>query len=449
MPALKTLEELQGELADAELEFDKTNAALQGLMPDADEQLVKDLNAQFASHEAEVRKLSSDIDRLKRMDDAIKAVPGRDEGSVTVGKEPRTYEKGARENNGEFRSFFRDVFRSEQGDATAAGRIARHSREMAVEQRASNITTGSGGVGLVPPQYLLDELAIFARASRPFADALGPRPLPEVGMTFNVPRVTTGATTGVQANQNDALTDTAAVTDYLSFTVNTVAGQQNVSRQLLDRSDPATDTVIGQDLAADYAQKLDVQLLAQATNGITVLSGTNGITYTQATPTASTLYPKISDAIQQVWTGRFAAPDLIVMHPRRWAQLLGGLDTAGRPLVLPDAVQGLQAFNAMSIGDGRTPSGLVGQIQGLPVVVDPNITITAGAGTNQDVVIVTRRADQLLFEVGAPTVAVETGVLSNTLQVKIYCYGYFAFTFARYVKATSIISGTGLVTPTF
>jgi HK97 family phage major capsid protein len=443
--AVKTLEELQDALADAQLEFDQTNAALQTIGPDGDETTRKDLEAKFAKHEAEVRTLASDIDRLERMDKALKQVP-RPEG-IEVGREPRTYEKGVRDGNGTYRSFFGDLYRAESGDHAAAGRIARHAREVAVEQRAA-ISTSSGGPGLVPPQYLLDELAIFARASRPFADALGPRPLPDAGMTFNVPRVTTGTLTAVQS-EGGTVQVGSAVTDYLSFSVNTVAGNQDVSRQLLDRSDPATDTVIGQDLAADYAKQLDTQLLNQATNGITVLSGTNSVTYTQATPTAATFYPKIADAIQQVWTNRFSAPDLIVMHPRRWAQLLGGVDTQGRPLVLPDTLAGAQAFNVMSIGDGRTPAGLVGQIQGLPVVVDPNIATNLGAGTNQDTVIITRRADQLLFEVGSPTVAVETGVLSGTLQVRIYAYGYFAFTFARYLKATSIIGGTGLITPTF
>ena len=40
-------------------------------------------------------------------------------------------------------------------------------------------------------------------------------------------------------------------------------------------------------------------------------------------------------------------------------------------------------------------------------------------------------------------------VLSGTLQVRILVFGYYAFTFARYAKANSIISGAGLVTPTF
>jgi hypothetical protein len=41
------------------------------------------------------------------------------------------------------------------------------------------------------------------------------------------------------------------------------------------------------------------------------------------------------------------------------------------------------------------------------------------------------------------------GVLSANLQVRIAVWGYFAFTFARYAKANSIISGTGLTVPSF
>ena len=440
--SVKTLEELQAELADAQLAFERDNAALQGLNPD-DEQTRKDLESRFSEKEAEVAKLAGDIARIERMNKALNDVP---RAEIKVGNEPRTYEKGARESNGEFRSFFRDLLRAEEHDVSAQTRLARHSREMSVEYR--DLTTASGGVGLVPPQHLLDELAEFARSSRPFADALGPRPLPETGMTFNVPRVTTGTAAAVQS-EGGAVQETNAVTDYLSFTVNTVAGMQDVSRQLLDRSDPATDTVIGQDLSADYAKQLDTQLLTQATNGITVLSGVNAVTYTDATPTAGELYAKFADAIQQIHTLRFAAPDLIVMHPRRWAFFLGAVDTQNRPLVLPDTAAANSAFNAMATGTVTVPQGLVGQIMGLPVVIDPNIPITLGAGTNEDIIIVTRRADQLLFEVGAPTVAIETGVLSGTLQVRILAFGYFAFTFARYAKATSRIAGTGLVTPTF
>jgi hypothetical protein len=58
-------------------------------------------------------------------------------------------------------------------------------------------------------------------------------------------------------------------------------------------------------------------------------------------------------------------------------------------------------------------------------------------------------SDHLLFESESPTIAVYQGVLSANLQVRILVYGYFAFTFARYPKSTSIISGVGLVPPPF
>ena len=442
--SVKTLEELQAEFADAQLKFERTHAALQGLGPDSDKQTREDLDSEFSADEAQVKKIADDIGRIERMNEAVKAAPRTD---IKVGSEPKTYEKGARNDDGTFRSFFRDLLGKKEGDIAAETRLTRHAREMAVEQRAA-ITTASGGPGLVPPQYLLDEFAEFARASRPFADALGGRPLPDTGMTFNVPRVTTGTVTAVKT-EGSAVQVGSTVTDYLSFSVNTVAGLQDISRELLDRSDPATDTVLGQDLAADYAKQLDTQLLTQATNGITVLSGVNTVTYTDATPTAGELYAKFADAIQQVWTNRFASPTLIVMHPRRWAFFLGAVDGQNRPLVLPDAPAANQLFNAMATGTTQVPAGLVGVLMGLPVVIDPNIPITLGAGTNEDIIIVTRREDQLLFEVGAPTVSVETGVLSGNLQVRILAYGYFAFTFARYLKATSRIAGTGVAAPTF
>jgi HK97 family phage major capsid protein len=267
-------------------------------------------------------------------------------------------------------------------------------------------------------------------------------------MTFNVPRVTTGSTTAVQSSEGSAANVSTPVTDTIALAVNTVAGNVDVSQQLVDRSDPATDTVIGQDLAADYAKQLDTQLLSQATNGILSLSGTNSST--AGTAGAAAIWPKFADAIQLIWTNRFASPDLIVMHPRRWAQFLGALDAQSRPFVVPSAMEGIQAFNAMASTPGvSVPQGLVGQIQGLPVVIDPNIPTNFGTNTNEDRIIVTRRSDALLFEQGAPTVAAYTGVLSSTLQVRLVVYGYFAFTFARYAKATTIISGAGLVAPTF
>jgi HK97 family phage major capsid protein len=339
-------------------------------------------------------------------------------------------------------SFFRDLIQRGQ-NPEAETRIRTHITETGAEQRA--ITTSSGGVGLAPPQYLADQIATFARAGRVLANLCQSLPLPDSGVTFNIPRVTTGATTAVQAEAG-AVNDSSPVTDYLALAVNTVAGKVDLSRQLFDRSNPSVDTIIGQDLAADYAKQLDVQLITQATNGVLNLAGTNAITFTSGAPTLALFYPKLADAIQQVGVNRFAAAEATVMHPRRWAWTTAAVDTAGRPLVVPESNS---AQNAVGVFARPTAEGAVGTMQGLPVFLDANVPTNLGAGTNQDPVIVARFSDNLLFEDSSPTVAVETGVLSANLQVRIYVYGYFAFTFARYAKANSIINGTGLTPPTF
>lgn len=93
-----------------------------------------------------------------------------------------------------------------------------------------------------------------------------------------------------------------------------MAGKIDVSRQLFDRSNPSTDTILTQDLAVDYAKQPDSQLLTQATNGVLNQSGTNAATYTDTTPTVPELYPKLADAIQQVAVNRFAPATAICMH---------------------------------------------------------------------------------------------------------------------------------------
>jgi HK97 family phage major capsid protein len=447
-----SIEELRDALEKANGDMETADAVLQNFPSDAEEGLVSEARAEFDAAKVEVRKLGEALGRKEAMKEARDAVPGHQDAPasdrvapVRVTNEPLTYRRMAQ---GGIHSFFGDLVNSKIHDnPAAAARLQRHVREMELETRA--MTTGGGsGIGLVPPQYLQEDLALFARAGRPFADSLNSLPLPPVGTSLNVPRVTTGTVTAVQASEAAAVNDSSAVTDTIALSLNTVAGKVDMSRQLVERSEPSTDAVIGADLIADYAKQLDTQLLNQATNGILSLAGTNSSTV--STATAAAIYPKFADGIQLIWTNRFAQPDIMVMHPRRWAMFLGALDSANRPLVLPDAMGAVQIFNAMAANqNGNIPQGLTGLAQGLPVLIDPNVPTNFGAGTNEDRIIITKRSDALLFESETPTIALYDQVLSANLQVRILCYGYFFFTFARYPKATSIISGTGLVPPTF
>jgi hypothetical protein len=91
---------------------------------------------------------------------------------------------------------------------------------------------------------------------------------------------------------------------------------------------------------------------------------------------------------------------------------------------------------------------VVGQMHGLPVITDPNMPTTLGAGTNEDVVHIIRASDLLLFESGIRT-RVLPDVGSGNLTVRLQVYGYMAFTAGRYPKSIVEIGGTGLVAPSF
>jgi hypothetical protein len=85
-------------------------------------------------------------------------------------------------------------------------------------------------------------------------------------------------------------------------------------------------------------------------------------------------------------------------------------------------------------------------MHGLPVVTDPNIAITSGAGTNQDFIYVLRSSDLILFESGVRTrVLPET--YGNQLSVLLQVYSYIAFTAARY--PASVCTITGATPPTW
>jgi hypothetical protein len=134
------------------------------------------------------------------------------------------------------------------------------------------------------------------------------------------------------------------------------------------------------------------------------------------------------------------------MHPRRWGWLLSLLDGNGRPLFLPNAQS---PFNAGGILTDVDSQQVVGTVQGLPIVTDPNITTTAGSesgGGTEDVIYVMRASDLVLWESGIRArVLPETKAANLTVLLQIF--GYLAFSAARYPQ--SIVEITGLTAPTF
>jgi HK97 family phage major capsid protein len=361
--------------------------------------------------------------------------------------ESRTYERGSRN------SYLRDLANANiNHDHEARERLQRHADEVAVEPeykeyRDLNRADGSGGA-FVPPAWLMGQWIELARAGRPTANLFNSQPLPGGTDSINIPRVLTGTATAIQPNDNDPVQEVDLTDSSLSIPVRTIAGQQDIAIQLLDQSPINFDELVFRDLLADYATKANVQILTGTgasgqVTGLQTQAGATAVTVTATT--VAGLYSAIANATQLIYTTRYAAPNVIVMHPRRWAWLVSQLDSTSRPLVVPSA-QGPN--NAVGTFGGVTTQAVVGTIQGLPVVTDPSIPTNQGAGTNQDMVLILKTDDVVLYESGVRTRVLQE-TLSGTLTVRLQVYGYIAFSAGRYAASLARLSGVGFVAPTF
>mgnify|MGYP003132747897 CR=1 FL=1 len=356
-------------------------------------------------------------------------------------EEPGVYHRGAEH------SFLSDAFNARMGDFQAQDRINRHQ---AGNGEKRDVGTGAFA-GLVVPQYLTDLVAEKARGGSPFYNALPKAPLPDKGLKVELSRITTGTTAAFQATENSALDETNIDDTLYTVNVNTIGGQQDVSRQAIERGTDL-EGIVFSDLISAYYTELDNQLInGDGTNntpeGIRNVTGINTVTYTDASPTVGELYPKLIDAIQKINSNRFAAATAIIMHPRRWGFFSAGVDGNSRPLVLP---AGNNPSDAFGIGEAANYGQVVGQIAGLPVIADANITTADGGGNNQDQIYVVKADDHILFEeTGSPFRLRFDDVGSGSLTVKLVVYGYVAYASGRYPAGISKIQGTGLVTPSF
>ncbi|MFI5973517.1 phage major capsid protein [Streptomyces sp. NPDC051452] len=426
--------------------------AREDLLPEEDSEFreltgqIADFDGQLTQLDERISELTAEAERSATVTAGAAAVK-RAKARVSSVSEERTYAKG----NG--RSYLQDLARVQlnMDDGTARERLQRHAQDVATdpEYRDLTRTDGQGGY-FVPPLWLMDQYIELARAGRAYANVVNNQPLPGGTDSINIPKVATGTATGVQTADNGPVQETDATDTFINAPVRTIAGQQDVAIQLLDQSPVSFDEVIFRDLVADYATKVDLQVIsgsgsAGQVTGVRNTAGITTVSYTDATPSVAKLYSKIADAVQRVHTLRFMAPTVIVMHPRRWAYLLAASDSTGRPLVVPNSGNPQNAVATLGVVGSQQ---VVGSMHGLPVVTDPSMPTNLGASTTEDVIHVLRASDVILYESGIRSrVLPEVG--SGNLTVRLQVYGYLAFTAARYPQSVVEIGGTGLIAPSF
>lgn len=411
-----------------------------------------DLIGQRSAANAEIQAISERITKLEAEAEADAAIERLSAQSHPVGSERSGVQVGA-ESNPVYRkgdtevSYFRDLFKSSRGDDKARGRLSASQ-----ETRAGTSAAGSGGE-FAPPLWLIDDFVGLARASRVTADLMRGETLPGGVASINLPKITAGSTVGVTQTQNTAITEGTITTTSVSSGIAEITGKQTLPIALLRQSGISLDSVILADLAAAYAVALDTQVISgSAANGQLrglITAGTT-VTYTTTQPAVvsatavNSFYMKVLSAQAAMAGTRMAPADVIVMHPRRWSWILGALDTANRPLVVPNG----PAFNQAAVTGAPAAEGRAGELLGLPVFVDPNIPTNIGAATNQDVVFVLKRDDLWLYESAIETASFDaTYADQNSILYRVL--GFSAFIPHRHAASIQVINGTGLTAPAF
>jgi HK97 family phage major capsid protein len=362
--------------------------------------------------------------------------------NVKVMSEPMTYRQGAPY------SYFKDL--AARGDNAAGARLARHGQEMRIELEARDKRAlralpegvqleyrtnpsrlaGQGGY-FAPPLWLIDDYAPAPRPLRVLADLIPRFPLPAGVSSVNVPRVTTGETVAT-AQDLGATSNTDLVDAAVSSPVVTLVGRGDVANQVLEQSPGGSylDHVIFQDLTQDYDFKLEQQLVngTGATGqllGVIPAAGTT-ITYTDAAPTGSKLFPFLGQTIAAVANNRKVMPTAWLMSGSRLAWIATSEDSGGFPLIVQGMPEGPQ------------------RLATLPAYADMALPSNLGAGTNQEVIVACRPEDMLLFE-SEPRTTVSFEPLSNTLEARLQLHNPVAALVARRPLGTAVIQGTGLI----
>jgi HK97 family phage prohead protease/HK97 family phage major capsid protein len=265
--------------------------------------------------------------------------------------------------------------------------------------RAAANTTDNAG--LVPTRQLTEVINPLANADRPFIDAISRGVLPDAGMTFEIPKISQVPTVAVTAEEA-APSNTDLEDAYLSVAVQKFAGQQTFSVEILDRSSPAFYAELVKNMEFAYAKATDARVAS------VVVAAASDIE--NRTMSAANLLDFVSDAAVSIYSNTLGFAQNIVVSPAQWGAIMGLVDSTNRAIYT--------AINPVNAGGSASPTSLRGQINGLNLFVDRNLS-----GTGDGTIVVLNPDSYTWYE--SPTFKLEANVIASG-QINVAYYGYGA-----------------------
>jgi HK97 family phage major capsid protein len=378
----------------------------------------------------ELRAMSDRLVELREVEDRKsagvrfmdRATPaGPSSGLVHVRAEAMTYRPP--DAAGPHPRFFADLLHATiDHDPECRARIDRHK----LETRAA--ATTATGAGVIPPTWLFNEFAILAHGNRPWADQLRKVPIENANPVNIGVQVTPGAAPAAQASENAAPADGSFNANILTTNPVTYTGKVDVSRQVVDGSNPAIDGIIYADSMGAYNEAIEQAVV----NALEALTPPVIITYPG---TYTNLPDAFIDAATSLAKRRKLPATTVLLSAGAWAFVGKQKDTAGRPLITTGTYGPTNSYGVAQVTQYQQ---LAGEVAGLLVV-------PSWAGVDNHLYVV-RSDDLLLLE--SPTFNFRYEEVLGPSTIRLGVWGYAAPVLGRYPSAiTRINSGTTIPAP--
>ena len=263
--------------------------------------------------------------------------------------------------------------------------------------------------GLIPTRQLTTVINGLANNTRSAIDAITTGVLPDAGMTFEIPKITTLPTVAETAEAG-APSNTDQASSFVSVSVKKYAGQQQFSVELFDRSSPLFIQELMNNMAAQYAAATDKAVYTALASGATADS-----TSIASYPTATELLGVVSRGAASVYTNTQGFARNILMNTSQWANLMT-LNDSGRPIYA--------AAQPSNAGGVVSPTSIRGNVMGLDLYVSANVP-TANDTDKDDSIMIINPTAYTWYE--SPTFQLRADVIaSGEILVAMYGYGAIA-----------------------
>ena len=263
--------------------------------------------------------------------------------------------------------------------------------------------------GLIPTRQLTTVINGLANNTRSAIDAITTGVLPDAGMSFEIPKITTLPTVAETAEAGTP-SNTDQASSFVTVSVKKYAGQQQFSVELFDRSSPLFITELMNNMAAQYAKATDLAVYTALASGATA-DATTLTTY----PTASELLGFVSRGAASVYSNTQGFARNILANTSQWANLMT-LNESGRPIYM--------AAQPSNAGGVVRPDSIRGNVAGLDLYVTANVP-SANNEDKDDSMLIINPTAYTWYE--SPTYQLRADVIaSGEILVAMYGYGAIA-----------------------